>query len=77
MLMTQVIDAGEVEPRPIRWGRWHVQVLIEAVEAEGGEWKDAFGEAGWTFTEWHGFIDLADGEKFVVKPGDRIRWWWS
>jgi len=59
----------------LRWGMWHLTVFAHAIEAEGGEWKDAF-SPGWTFTAEHRYEDPDDGERIEILVGDRFTWCW-
>ena len=77
-MMTQIVDAGETEPRklPHGWGAWHLTVLNEALKREGADLKQAF-DPGYVFTQEHRFEDPEDGERITLHVGDTFRWWWS
>lgn len=70
-MMTQIWDADADEPRtlPNGWGRWHLNVISDAMALEGhdGGWPGEF-----TFTQEHTYTDSEDGEIFVLRPGDRF-----
>lgn len=76
-LRTQVWDAGATEPRtlPHGWGGFHLEALVWMLDQEGQAdkgWPDEYEFTGTWVAE-----DEADGEVFIVRPGDRLVCWRS
>jgi hypothetical protein len=81
-LCAQIIDAGTVTPRPVRWGWWHLTVLTDLARKEAGMSEDTPLLEVWSINGGHhevgcaiGYRDPADGEVFILNPGDVIEIW--
>lgn len=64
-LNTQIIRNGE--PLALRWGWWHVQVMLETAELEGVDLRK---KGSHTVKEAITWEDPADGEVLPLLPGD-------
>lgn len=81
-LRTAIIDKGQDQPRkmPNGWGWWHVERMVEVIQAEVPEAADEQFFTALDRTphivvgEWK-FIDTADGEVFILSPGDMLNAW--
>ena len=77
-ICTELERNGELVTLPHGWGGWHVQVLREAMVAEGvpeDQFFAGFPQTPYTFTKKWIYEDTSDGEIFEILPGDIYRAW--
>jgi hypothetical protein len=82
---TMLTRNGEMVP--LRWGRWHLNCLADAMVDECPNVnlymgfpndKDPNGDGDYgefTFLQTHHYEDPSDGEVFIIHPGDRYKAW--
>lgn len=72
-LMTRIERNGEA--LVLRWGWFHVEAMTEVADEESGEERYLQRNGSWTVRNEYEFEDAADGEVFVIKPGDVLSMW--
>jgi hypothetical protein len=83
-LCSAIYDADTIDPRPMRWGWWHIEVMTDAARAHYPEVRDLPILEVWSYPALQsgldiefpmGFKDPADGEVLILNKGDRLEVW--
>lgn len=72
MLNTRIKRDGEPLKMPYGWGWFHLHAMFEVNEKEGGNIRSTGYHT--VQNEWR-FEDPADGEVFILLPGDVLEMW--